>query len=200
MKKLIFTIFLLSSLLVYSQDEMPTMKPSKFHHTLGLNLSPTMLGGYKVDLMFGGQYDVPFGGKHFLNFIPYYELNYNNKIFLTANYRYGNIRYSKNADMYYLILSYNFLKSTSSHSLKLGAGGVYFKSNKGGVLYFNSGKDYNISYALALSYHYRINKHLGAGIGIDYSHLSATTEMGDNGSIEESFAIGHLYLKLSYTF
>ena len=86
MKKLIFTILLLSSFLAYSQEEMPTKKPSKFHHTVGINLSAHMLGGYNVygipifdDSWIA--YKVPFGGKHWLNFIPYYELDYNNKFF-----------------------------------------------------------------------------------------------------------------------
>ncbi len=194
MKKLIFTILLLSSFLAYSQEEMPIKQPSKFHHTIGLNLSPLMLGGYTSYGLFS-DYKVPFGGKHWYNLIPYYELDYNNKIFLTGNYRYSNMWYKVNADMYYVVLSYNFFKSKSSHALKLGGGGMYYKSNK----------EKRISYVLALSYHEKINKHLGAGLGVDYSHFPSTSTITENNgmiieSVQGGFAVTHFYAKFSYTF
>ncbi|MDD2192894.1 MAG: hypothetical protein PHO12_10205 [Bacteroidales bacterium] len=198
MKKLIFTIFLLSSFLVYSQEEMPIKQPSKFHHSIGLNLSPLMLGGYIVPDIFQ-TYTVPFGGKHWRNFIPYYELDYNNKIFLAFNYRYDNIDYKFNAGMYNLLLSYNFFKSKSSQAFKLGAGGVYFRAEKNRIV------SYRIGHVLALTYHEKNNKHLGAGIGIDLAFFPSTIKKEDYGDIivesrESAHGIFHFYLKFSYTF
>lgn len=213
MRKLIFAIFVLWSVSTYSQEnstnkECPIKKEgcvqndkkvSKFHHTLGLNLFLTMLGGYKVYDIWGlsKDYKVPFGGKFFLNLLPYYELDYNNKFFLTAYYRYNNISFNSNADLYNLILSYNFFRSSSKYFLRLGAGGLYYNSNEFGKL----------NYIFYFSYHEKISKHFGAGLSVDFSNFSIKNSSTTNydWGVEDKIDVGsytllHLFLNLSYSF
>ena len=98
--------------------------------------------------------------------------------------------------MYNLLLSYNFFKSKSSQAFKLGAGGVYFRAEKNRIV------SYRIGHVLALTYHEKINKHLGAGIGIDLAFFPSTIIKEDYGDVivenrESAHGIFHFYLKFS---
>ena len=136
-----------------------------------------MLGGYKsFELQVLGDGDnfrqVKFGGLHYLNFLPYYQLDYNKKIYLTTYYRYNHVGFGDYAQMCNINFSYNFHKKESKTTVLLGAGAMYYKTNsKGGiapVLYF--------------LYNQKISEHFGAGLTMDI------------------FYNPHFFANLSYTF
>lgn len=212
MKKLIIALFLFFSISTYSQENSINKqslnqkegsnkndkKLSGFHYTLGLNLSPLMLGGYKeCDIWgFSKDYNVPFGGNFYLNLLPYHELDYNNKFFLTAYYRYNNISIKSNAELFNLILSYNFFRSNSIYSLKLGAGGLYYKSNE-----FD-----RLNYILYLSFHEKLYKNFGAGLSVDFSNftINNSTTIYDGVVVDKigygSYTLFHIFLNFTYRF
>ena len=187
-KHFLFLLVLIFPMLAFSQENIVEnsqavketqnkTKVSKFHHTIGFNLTPIMLGGYKsFELQVLGDGDnfrqVKFGGLHYLNFLPYYQLDYNKKIYLTTYYRYNHVGFGDYAQMCNINFSYNFHKKESKTTVLLGAGAMYYKTNsKGGiapVLYF--------------LYNQKISEHFGAGLTIDIFYLP------------------HFFANLSYTF
>lgn len=205
-KKLILALLLIISTHNVNSQINPTQKErlivnpkkiSKFHHTIGLNLTPTMLGGYKVyDILgFAEPYKVKFGSNHYLNLIPYYEIDYNKKISLITYIRYNHISYKSDMYLYNLIFTYNFLKPQSPKFFKIGAGGAYQKIPSKG----------RINYVTYLSYKEMLNKHFSLGLTLDFSSYGSTTTINYNeGMIVEKTEGGgvifHAFINLSYTF
>ncbi|MDD4829232.1 MAG: hypothetical protein PHE13_01880 [Bacteroidales bacterium] len=205
-KKLILALLLLIITLKVNSQIIPTQKErlivnekkiSKFHHTIGLNLTPIMLGGYKVyDILgFSEPYKVKFGGNHYLNLLPYYEIDYNKKISLITYIRYNNISYNSDLFIYNLIFTYNFLKPQSPKFFKIGAGGTYQKTPSIG----------RINYVAYLSYKEMLNKHFSVGLTLDFSSYGSTTTTRYFDGMKEEKTVGgsttfHAFVNLSYTF
>ena len=157
MKKALF-VFLFLGLItynLYSQEE----KKSVFTHTLtesiGIIKTFQLMEESKLNMSINGVYS-------FLNFIPAYELGYNNKWFLKFKFR--NLKNEKDdngeyhrINFYNLILNYNLLNKNSLHSFKIGAGYVLGSANE----------QIKHNFLLSLSYFYKFDKHFSLGIEAD---------------------------------
>ena len=178
MKKAIIILFLLGlAHSGYSQEA----KKHKFTHSLTENVGMI----FKFNLEGDSFYPSVTGGYSLLNFIPSYELGYNNMFFLKLKYR--NLENETNhfyyggyyrSDAYSVLISYNLLKKTSSNSLKIGFGYSLLNVVDKSLLPSSYYENYQKNFVLAeFSYTYKVTSNFAFGFDIDLYQILFFTEL-----------------------